>query len=351
MTDPYRPGAPEVPAGGGAGPGRAGAAACPPPRGELTAVLTEALAREPGRRRLPGRVLAERADAYGDDLQLALHLCYELHYRGWEGVDDGWEWDPGLLGLRQVLERRFLDALRADAQGTGDAVQALEGLVRNRTDGPDVPRFLQHQGEWWHMREYAVHRSLYQLKEADPHAWMIPRLTGRAKAAFVTVEYEEFGAGRAERVHAELFAGLMRDLDLEDAYGHYAHAVPAVTLATVNLMSLLGLHRARRGALAGHFAVLECTSPPGSRRLAETLRRLGAGAAAIGFYTEHVEADAVHEQLVRHEFIGDLLAGEPALAQDVAFGIAATLWLEGRLTDHLLGAWKTGRSSLRAPLG
>ncbi|MGK5543889.1 iron-containing redox enzyme family protein [Streptomyces sp. URMC 127] len=350
MADPSGTRAPGTLTRGDAQRGRSGAAACPPPRGELTAALTEAFAREPGSGRLPGRALAERADVYGDDVQLALHLCYELHYRGWEGVDDGWEWDPGLLGLRQVLERRFLAALRADAPGTGNAAAALEELVLDRAGGPDVSRFLQHRGEWWHMREYAVHRSLYQLKEADPHAWMIPRLTGRAKAAFVTVEYEEFGAGRAERVHAELFAALMRDLDLDDAYGHYAHAVPAVTLATVNLMSLLGLHRARRGALAGHFAVLECTSPPGSRRLARALQRLGAGPAAVGFYTEHVEADAVHEQLVRHEFIGGLLAGEPGLGPDVAFGIAATLWLEDRLTDHLLGAWEEGRSSLRAPL-
>ena len=32
------------------------------------------------------------------------------------------------------------------------------------------------------MREYFVHRSLYHLKEGDPHAFAIPRLTGRAKA-------------------------------------------------------------------------------------------------------------------------------------------------------------------------
>ncbi|MEU1824961.1 iron-containing redox enzyme family protein [Streptomyces abikoensis] len=327
-----------------------GPAACPPPRGELSAALAETLAHAPGRRALPGPGLAERADVYGDDLQLALHLCYELHYRGWAGVDERWEWDPALLELRQTLERRFLFALRADVPQAGDVEDALRELVLDRADGQDVTRFLRDQGERWHLREYAAHRSLYQLKEADPHAWMIPRLTGRAKAALVTVEYEEFGAGRAERVHAELFAGLLRDLDLDDSYGHYAPAVPAVTLATVNLMSLLGLHRAHRGALAGHFAVLECTSPPGSRRLVEALRRLGAGAAAIGFYAEHVEADAVHEQLVRHEVIGDLLEKEPRLAPDVAFGIAATVWLEERLAEHLLTTWKAGRSSLRAPL-
>ncbi|MFF7725475.1 iron-containing redox enzyme family protein [Streptomyces sp. NPDC008001] len=331
-------------------PGPAGAAPCPPARGELTTALTEALVRGPGRGRLPAETLAGTADAYGDDLQLALYLCYELHYRGWAGVDEAWEWDPQLLGLRRALEQRFLAALRADVPCDGDAGAALEQLVVEPVNGRGVTHFLRDHGQRWHVREYAAHRSLYQLKEADPHAWVIPRLTGRAKAAMATVEYEEFGAGRADRVHAKLFADLLRDLDLDDAYGHYLDAAPAVTLATVNLMSLFGLHRARRGALAGHFAVLECTSPPGSRRLVEALRRLGAGPAAVRFYAEHVEADAVHEQLVRHDIIGDLLAGEPALAPDVAFGIAATVWLEDRLADHLLGAWRSGSSSLRTPL-
>jgi len=40
------------------------------------------------------------ADPYGLDLQLALHVCYELHYRGFAQVDDRWEWDGGLLHLR-----------------------------------------------------------------------------------------------------------------------------------------------------------------------------------------------------------------------------------------------------------
>ena len=40
-----------------------------------------------------------------DDLQLALYLCYELHYRGLAGADADWEWDPALLGFRAELER------------------------------------------------------------------------------------------------------------------------------------------------------------------------------------------------------------------------------------------------------
>ncbi|CAM5537107.1 hypothetical protein SRIMM317S_00239 [Streptomyces rimosus subsp. rimosus] len=145
-------------------------------------------------------------------------------------------------------------------------------------------------------------------------------------------------------------ADLLADLGLDPDYGHYLGVCPRQMLAVNNLMSLFGLHRAHRGALVGHFAWVEVTSSPGSRRLAQALERLDAGPAAVHFYAEHVEADAVHEQLVRHQVVRGLLREEPALAPDVAFGIAATDLLEERLGGHLLDAWQAGRTSLFAPL-
>lgn len=323
--------------------------ALPRSRGELSRTVRQALTRPAGTP-LPQRVTAAYADPYGDDLQLALYLCYELHYRGFAGVDPAWEWDPGLLRLRAEMEHRFLSALRADVGPPRRAEDALADLLVEPAEPEGVSQFLKEQGELWQFREYAAQRSLYHLKEADPHAWVIPRLTGRAKAAMVAVEYDEFGAGRAERIHARLFADLMTDLGLDATYGHYLDAAGAEMLTNVNLMSLFGLHRALRGALVGHFAAVETTSSPGSRRLAHGLRRIGAGAAAVHFYAEHVEADAVHEQIVRRDVVGGLLETEPSLDADVAFGADATEWTENRLGSHLLTAWRDGRSSLRTPL-
>ncbi|MFH9424866.1 iron-containing redox enzyme family protein [Streptomyces sp. NPDC017529] len=322
----------------------------PPARGDLSAAVVTALEGSPGSARLPDARTVAAADPYGDDLQLALALCYELHYRGFEAVPDTWEWDPDLLRFRAALERAFLGVLRADVPAPGDVAGLLDGLLVEPADGDGVSHFLRDKGEHWQLREYAAQRSLYHLKEADPHLWVVPRLWGEAKAGMVAVEYDEFGAGRAERVHARLFADLMDDLGLDSAYGRYLGACARQMLAVNNLMSLFGLHRAHRGSLVGHFAWVEVTSPPGSRRLAQALERVGAGPAAVHFYTEHVEADAVHEQLVRHQVVRGLLQEEPALAPDVAFGIAATDLLEDRFGAHLLGAWRAGESSLFAPL-
>ncbi|MEX0171022.1 iron-containing redox enzyme family protein [Streptomyces sp. LMG1-1-1.1] len=319
-------------------------------RGELSRAVVQAL-RSGGPPAYSAAVVL-RTDPFGEDLHLALYLLYELHYRGFDGVDDEREWDPSLLGLRRALEARFLDALRAalpDAPRTVE--EAFAPLLVEPLDlSGSLSRHLEKEGELWQLREYAALRSLYHLKEADPHAWVLPRLTGRAKAAMVAIEYDEFGAGRAAGMHAQLFADLMLDLDLDPAYGHYLELAPAALLATVNVMSLFGLHRALRGALVGHFACLEVTSSPGSRRLAKAMRRCGAGAAAEHFYAEHVEADAVHEQLVRHEVIGGLLADEPTLEEDIAFGCAATVFLEDHLADHITAAWAAGESALLTPL-
>ncbi|WP_217168590.1 iron-containing redox enzyme family protein [Streptomyces sp. AC512_CC834] len=319
----------------------------PTARGPLSAAVGAHLL---GTGPLPGPRAVAAAPVYGDDLQLALYQCYELHYRGFAGVSPGLEWDPELLRTRAALEDRFLSALRADTRVHESVADAVGALLVEPVHGEGVSHFLRDEGELWQLREYAAQRSLYHLKEADPHAWVLPRLWGRPKAAMAAVEFDEYGGGRAERVHARLYAGLMADLGLDTTYGRHLDAACAECLATVNMMSLFGLHRSLRGALVGHFAAVEITSPPGSRRLAEAMRRTGAGPAAEHFYDEHVEADAVHEQIVRHEVIDGLLEQEPWLAADVAFGIDATGHLEDRFGARLLADWRAGRSSLRVPL-
>jgi hypothetical protein len=292
-------------------------------------------------------------DGYGIDLQLALYVCYELHYRGFAGVDAEREWNPELLRLRGRLEETFLAAVNGDVADIGPddtATAEMDALSVEPADGEGPSYFLRDLGTWEQMREYFVHRSLYHLKEGDPHAWAIPRLTGQAKASFVAVEFDEYGGGRGERVHQQLFADLMDAAGLDSSYLGYLDAVGADTLAAVNLMSYFGLHRSMRAAAIGHFAATEITSSPGSRRLAEALERMGAPQACIGFYREHVEADAVHEQVVRTDVVGDLLATEPHLEHGVVFGIRARDVVENRLADHMMRCWAAGQSSLGRPL-
>jgi hypothetical protein len=301
------------------------------------------------------RLVAGIADPLADDdLQLALYLCFELHYRGFDGVDPEWEWSPTLLALRGVLEETFLSALAAEL-GPGEPVEpeAVGDLLfrlEADDDGPSLSRRLEVEADLDQFREFVVHRSLYQLKEADPHSWAIPRLTGPVKTALLEVQGDEYGSGRAERMHSALFAKTMRALGLDDRENAYLDRIPGATLATVNLMSALGLRRSRRGALVGHLAMFEMTSAIPNRRYGNALRRLGFDAEATDFYDEHVEADAVHENIAAYDLAGGLARQEPQLAADILFGARALLHLEDRLAHQLLAAWKAGESSLRRPL-
>lgn len=293
------------------------------------------------------------SDPYGIDLQLTLYVCYELHYRGFARVDPRWEWNAGLLHLRGQLENAFLAAVRQQVGEIGPdetAADEMDRLSVEPIEGTGPSYYLRDQGDWEQMREYFALRSLYHLKEGDPHAWAIPRLTGQAKASFVAVEFDEYGGGRGSKVHQQLFADLLDAAGLDSSYLGYLNDVPADALAVVNLMSLFGLHRELRGAAIGHFASTEITSSPGSGRLVEALERMGAPEPCIGFYREHVEADAVHEQVVRTDVVGDMVAREPHLERDVVFGIRARDLIEDRLATHLMECWTTGRTSLRRPL-
>lgn len=298
------------------------------------------------------------ADATADaDLQVTLAACYELHYRGFAEVKADREWDVGLLSARAVLEGRFLSALEGALPAAGlaaatdsgaavrpvDVVRALRGCVA-ADKGPSLSRFLDRHGEVGQFRELVRARSIYHLKEADPHTWVIPRLAGRAKAALVELQCDEYGGGRPGRMHAELFAELMQALGLDARYGAYWDEVPGEAFATANLMSLLGLHRSRRAAAAGHLAALEMTSTEPNRRYGRALRRLGYGPAATHFYDEHVEADAVHEQVAALDLCGSLVnEGQGQLAA-VLWGASACLAVEARLAERLLAGWTRPRA-------
>jgi Iron-containing redox enzyme len=323
----------------------------PSPRGPIGEQLTRELRREPHAVTSPP---VQSTDPLADeDLQLSLYIAYELHYRGFDGVHPGWEWEPTLIGLRRELEHRVEAGLH-DALASPEAVAAvrpedMDLALREIVDSDDAPSLTTHlerDASLEEFREFLIHRSAYQLKEADPHTWAIPRLSGPPKAAIVEVQADEYGGGRAERIHSRLFADSMEALGLESAYGAYLDVIPGVTLATVNLMSLFGLHRRWLGAIVGHLALFEMTSSVPNRRYAAGLRRLGRNGRATTFFDEHVLADAVHENIAAVDLAGGLARQRPELTRDILWGARALVLLEGLWATHLLDAWAAGRSSL-----
>lgn len=332
----------------------------PSPRGRVSAALIHVLAGD-SRGGVDLRALrwtGEPASAVtDDDLQLALWLTYEQHYRGLAGVDEGWEWHPELVWARREWEQQLLVGLRqqlaarpftVESAGTErQTVQAALNQLAGSEDGPSLSKFLMREATADQFREFLVHRSLYHLKEADPHSWGIPRLSGTVKAAMISIQADEYGGGVLPAMHAQLFRTLLDDWDLDATYGHHLDRVPGVTLMMTNLISLFGLHRRWRGALVGHLAMFEMTSSVPNGRYARGHRRLGGGEVAARFFDEHVVADSVHDQIALHDLAGGLVQQEPQLADDVVFGARCAAYADEVFADRVLARWEAGESSLR----
>jgi hypothetical protein len=322
------------------------AAPLPQARGPLSEWALTTLARQPGPCLLPPTATDDPVS--GDDSALALYLLYELHYRGLDGVDDGWEWQPELLAARQQLEHAFLARLQ-DAVPMPEAPSDVAAALRDRSDpgdGPSLATFCEHEASWEQIREVSIHRSAWQLKEADPHTWALPRLGGRAKAALAEIQSGEYGEGVERDVHQNLYALTLSLLGLDSRYGYYLDVLPGVTLGTVNLVSLFGLHRSLLPAMVGHLASFEMSSVPVMSAYSAGLRRLGVSQDACHFFDVHVVADAHHQNVAADELAAGLVEQDPSTAPLILFGADALGWTESQFSQHVFDAWQSGRSSL-----
>ena len=220
--------------------------------------------------------------------------------------------------------------------------------VLARAGGPSLSGHMAREGTREEFVEFCVHRSAYQLKEADPHTWGLPRLSGPRKAALVEIQADEYGNGRVGEAHADLFADVLTALDVDASYGAHIDVVPAVTLATDNLVTLFGSHRRLRSALLGHLAGFEMTSVAPMSAYARAARRLDLGPAVERFYDVHVRGRrAPRRAWPSSRLVGGDPEADGLSTPEIHFGAAAMSVLEDRFARHLLGSWTHGSSSLR----
>jgi hypothetical protein len=324
----------------------------PEPTGALSNQVVDALKAPVAAGSFPPGPSSYEGDCLHDaDFQLALWVLYELHYQGFEDCDEEWEWHPAAVAHLAALESVFLAALRAagpvpPTRSDAPLHERIEELVE-AVPGAGLARYMQREATLDQYREYLTVKSVYHLKESDPHSFVLARLRGVPKVRLAELQYDEYGAGRPDRHHQTMFARTLVEAGLDDTYGAYLQHAPATTLALNNAMSLFGLHRRFRGAAMGHLAAFESTSSVPCRRVAQGIRRIGLSEDAADYFDEHVEADAVHEQLALRDICGRMAEEEPELVDDILFGAFICSHLEALEGECLVGAWREGRSALR----
>lgn len=322
----------------------------PLPVGAMS-TFTNAVIEDP--RLQPGRAEIDALDVedpLGDlDFQRSLYCLHELHYRGFDTAHPDAEWHPGVMDWWYRLAGRFEIALQAETEIPADEGGSGGATIVERIaefDGPSLSSYVAEHPTDHVLSEFAIHRSAYQLKEADPHSFALPRLGGSAKAALVEIQMDEYGDGVPGHSHAELFATTMSELELDSTYGAYLPRLPATTLATTNLITHLALHRRLLPALLGHLALFEMTSVVPMGRYAGAMRQAGMSDAACAFYDVHVEADEHHGPLAQTALVDAYLSEHPQHVGLVVWGAILTMAIERRFAAHLLERWASGRSSL-----
>ncbi|GAA5112928.1 iron-containing redox enzyme family protein [Alloalcanivorax gelatiniphagus] len=285
-----------------------------------------------------------------DDECISLWTLHELSFRGFEDADDRAEWHPAALEVRHALETALEDRLRArwlasgvpeagvPALAPGDVPGAVEALVA-ADDGPSLADFVRRRADRDQALELLRQRSVYHLKESDPSAFVVPRLPVRAKAALMELQYDEYGDGDPNRLHAHLFARGLEAAGLRAEYGAYVDDAIPENLEMNNAGSLFGLHRRLRGAAMGHLAAFEMTSSIPSRKMVQGLERIGLEGPMAAYYDEHVEADAIHEHLALRDICGTLAEDEPEQGPDILFGAWTCLDVEARFATAMLAGW------------
>lgn len=329
----------------------------PRPRGPVSAAVVGALRGGPFDAAAT-TAATTAADLREADVQLALWTAYELGYRGFEDADPDAERDLRVLAWRKAAEDLLEQDLRArtasavdDARSSGRSVaDRISALVREAPGAP-LTRHLQKHATREQFQTYLADRSIYHLKETDPQVRVLGWIDGPAKVAHAELLYDEYGGGRPERLHSHLFAEAMRAAGLDASYGAYLDTVEAPTLLSNNVMSLFGSQRRLRGAALGHLAAFEATSTDPCRRIAAGAERVGFPDAVAAYFHEHVEADAVHEQVVLGDICGTAVAADPAIEDDVLLGAATCLLVDAEaaqaLHDRLVAEEQRSTPSLR----
>ena len=285
--------------------------------------------------------LIESIDPFDRDTQLAWFMLNEASFGGWADVDDTAEWDPAVVALRRQIEDWFERTIDVD-RDVVDAVELVNATLS--AEGPSMSRFLADYGTTIQVIESLMLRYPYQSKEADPHTFAIPRLTGTVKRALCEIQAGEYGVGHRS-THAELFISALRAIEPR-AKSFVLDRLPGVAYATSNLVSMGGLNRARRGIAVGQLALFEMDSVVPNGVMVQTCDRLELPAATRRFFEVHVMADVEHEAIAQQAFLIDYPIREPDQIPNILFGVRAQHAIDSALAHHAVRAWSNGLSAL-----
>ena len=286
----------------------------------------------------------------GEEVPLALYCLYELHYRGFAGVSDDWEWDATCLELRRRLERASLRELRYEvflSYGI-EKMHAADVLMELSTLTNDTARLrsalMTTDATDAQTQELTLLRSFLPTDSSAVPTGSVAHQRNQATAGERHTTSRPLIHPSWAPAGAELFGAVSEEHLLGSGKVENLELVPSATLSNLNVARMFILHRRWRAALAGHVTqqILHAEAHTGDLASYES-----EGGVTDRHRWAKVHVDAVAHVAVLDQLIGGVLADEPALSDDVVFGARAYAYLETTFVTRVLSAWVNGRSSLR----
>lgn len=152
--------------------------------------------------------------------------------------------------------------------------------------------FIAEQADLAQLRAIVGQFAVDGLTEAHAMLYAIPRLHLRAQMPVIRILIDEFGCGRCDCSHTQLFVNHLTELGLPTGTADYLRHTNPESFAFVNIYHFLARRAASIDYYLGALAYTEAIVPIAFRHYVSACRRLGL--RADEYYAEHICIDAFH---------------------------------------------------------
>ena len=264
-----------------------------------------------------------------EDVHAALFALYELHVAPAASERCANQFNPYLIRVRGVIERRWLasEAMRAaplDAdvrtgQDLTDAIRAVS--AQHRASHHPLFDFLETEATQEQLAAFFRSDSALNIRFFDLIVLALlgsdPSVRGELSQNF----WDEAGKGDAQQSHVTLFRHLLHTTGIPHADDDHASLLAWQGLAGYNLFMMTGLNRSHGLKSLGVMAVTELLDPTQYEKLTRGCRRLGMGhQGELEYYDEHVSIDVVHAEGWLSNVIVPLATKFPSQMNDIYAG-------------------------------
>jgi CRP-like cAMP-binding protein len=280
--------------------------------------------------------LAERAFTARDPAALyevhkTLYALYEEQVRP-TGADAYNQFDPLLLSIRNILERRWeryeLDRIAVDASVVPDDPEAFrryftELCLNGSMADHRLFEFLEKHATRADLIAFFLSDAAVILRFCDLVVLTMVGADDEIRGELAENLWDEMGQGRVQERHVDLFANLLHyaGIDLPEgplSVDHFVDHLDWPGLAGYNFYLFLCLHRRNQLRSLGALGAAESMDPAQYSRVLTGCRRVGFD--EIAYYAGHESLDVGHGDQWLENVLLPLVRKYPEKRHEIALG-------------------------------